>query len=94
MPTVTIQIGNSDNKLTQKEWARFINEALKEISDIWSNKIHFSGGSSAESPWQNYCWVVECDASRINDLKESLSILGKQFNQDSVAFTTGETEFV
>lgn len=38
MSTVTIQIGNSDNKLTQEEWADFVALAALAPSSIGSDK--------------------------------------------------------
>lgn len=94
MKTVTIQIGNSDDKLTQKEWCYFV-DAIKSSLDLnmWRD-VHFSGGSENWKPWQNYCIVVAVDESEVKNLCEVVSYVGKQYKQDSVAVTLGETRFV
>ena len=105
MKTVTIQIGNSDDKLTQQEWHLFVSDIECEIS-LFSENIHFSGASQGNAPWQNYAFVFEFNDNKVKDsgvtvlgdqyklLKERLSIVGKKYKQDSVAWTEGTTEFI
>ena len=81
MKTITIQIGNSDNKLTQIEWADFIrrtNEALSLI-DL---EIHFSGFSRPDAPWQNAAWVIVCHESKIPLIRRNLSSLASAYRQE------------
>ena len=99
MKTLTIQIGNTDNRLTQQEWADYVREISQFLQGTTSS-VHFSGGSPAEAPWQNYCWV--CGLEELiwhlehhdEVLLTTLSGIGKKYNQDSVAVTIGETQFV
>jgi hypothetical protein len=93
MKTVTIQIGNSDDKLTQREWASLIHDAGLEI---WSSCVHthFSGGSASNAKFQNYAWVVDMDERGIEALKPKLTEIRKHFKQDSIAWTEGETKFL
>ena len=94
MKTVVIQIGNSDNKLTQSEWADFCDHVTKAIN-VGGFVVHFSGGSAWNSPWQNACWVIETQEESIRNLRSYLSIVVKRkYNQDSIAFTIGDTEFI
>lgn len=94
MTTVVIQIGNSDNKLTQNEWAHFCVYAHSAISEN-VYQVHFKGGSDYDAPWQNACWVCEMTAhNSLEKLKGELSVLCEQFRQDSIAITCVETEFV
>jgi len=93
MLTATIQIGNSDNKLTQSEWAHFC-EYMRELIFENAHQIHFSGGSSFNDPWQNACWVCVVMDSKVDELTKSVTKCREQFKQDSVAITWGETEFV
>jgi hypothetical protein len=94
MPTLTIQIGNSDDKLTQVEWSAFVSAIRQE--SILKNcvQIHFAGAPRNDERWQNFCFVVECQPEQVAPLKASLTDIRKVFNQDSVALTIGETEFV
>jgi len=91
--TTTVQIGNSDNKLRQAEWARFV-QRLGTIVNEHAHTIHFFGGPENWAAWQKVCWVFDCDESRLVNLKLQLKEVRKEFQQDSVALTLGETEFV
>ena len=94
--TITIQIGNSDNKLTQREWSEFIKD-LKQATQPFN--IHYSGGSPIDAPWQNYCIVVVVKTGQHSVLyqeilKGMLAELCDKYRQDSIAVTTGDTEFI
>jgi len=91
--TVTIQIGNSDNKLRQVQWADFI-EAVEKLLSKTAVVIHFAGGSDPRASWQNFCWVIEIPPERMPQFKASLLFVGSAFFQDSIAVTEGETLFV
>jgi hypothetical protein len=86
MKTTVIQIGNSDNKLTQEEWSDFIDEVNYIIYDM---QLYFVGGSNNSSPYQNYCWVIggELPITRMEELRDC----ALEFKQDSIAVTIGET---
>lgn len=91
---VHIAIGNSDDKLTQREWAKFW-----EFTDIDVRKYaHLVLGawmSLPSSQWQNASWCIDIeDAGHIAKLKESLSELAGMYLQDSIAWTPGVTEFI
>lgn len=95
MKTITVQIGNSDDKLTQKEWNSFVQfthiEILKLIVD---NGMHFCAGSPSSAVWQNYCFVFNIESINIPHLKECLKDMAKRFKQNSIAWTEGDTEFL
>ena len=91
--TVTIQIGNSDDKLTQREWSDFAKEIGKIVA-CWSNCVHFHGASSPLAEWQNACWVVVIDSDRLHAMEEAFTSIRTKYRQDSIAITTGETRFV
>ena len=91
MKTVIIQIGNSDNKLTQKEWSEFV-----RCVDIYSSvtDTHFRGVSNSDAPWQNACWVLEVEDYNYDGLKRTIGNLESEFKQDSIAWTEGITKFI
>lgn len=93
--TAVVQIGNSDDKLTQKRWAAFIVETAEVITSH-AQGVHFSGASMADAPWQNHAWVFEISARdlRLSALQYDLTELAYDYEQDSIALTTGVTEFV
>ena len=90
MKTVVIQIGNSDDKLSQSEWSRFVN-ALTDLVEKCCTHVHFSGHSQGDAPWQNYCVVAESEA--LAQLRLCLCGLAKEYRQDSIALTVGNTIF-
>lgn len=94
MKTICVQIGNSDDKLTQKEWSAFTLSVDAKITGRRC-KIHFSGSSGGRSPWQNYCIVFACDNLLVvSEIKEDMLGLKERFNQDLIAWLEGETEFI
>lgn len=92
MTTVVIQIGNSDDKLSQERWSKLITH-LKQVVQQDIRQIHFSGGSPAEAPWQNYCLVGEL-LTDVKTLKARLRELCRTYGQDSIALIYGATDFV
>lgn len=90
--TVTVQIGNSDDKLTQVKWSWFILETLNAVADFGA--MHFSGGSEHRAQWQNFCLVAVGEAFKLPKLKEELQMICRKYGQDSIALTVGETEFI
>ena len=100
--TVTIQIGNSDDKLTQVEWSEFVNyfnECINKFISLIDNRhIHFFGMPPGDAPWQNACWVLELHnldkGANVEIIKQELRAIAKTYNQNCFAWTEGETEFV
>jgi hypothetical protein len=83
--TAYISIGNSDDKLTQAEWAGFYrrtNLAIREFAQA----IHGQWVSEPASPWQNACWCAVVDRQHIEGLKVELRKLAGEYRQDSVAW--------
>ena len=93
MKTISILIGNSDNKLTQAYWADYIAE-IDNVVTNHANVIHFTGGSAYYSPYQNACFVFEIQEEKIKWLLEKVTRIRKSYSQDSVAVITGTTEFI
>lgn len=109
MKTITLQIGNSDNKLTQEEWSKFV-EDVNFIIHCRAAKLHFFGGSENWKKWQNVAWIFEIEEkieeetlyldkenqnlSELDILKRDIIFLRSRFEQDSVAWIVGNTEFV
>lgn len=93
MVTAIVQIGNSDDRLTQKEWASFCKDITTRI-EFYARGIHFAGNSPGDAEWQNACWVFEVAENRIDHLCKMLEDGRKQFGQDSIALTLGNTIFL
>lgn len=94
MITVYISIGNSDDKLTQVEWASFYRETCLAIRDH-AVTVHGQWVSEPASAWQNACWCIEIDDDEAGFLRGELSEAVTKFRQDSIAWaTTTKTEFI
>ena len=91
--TATVLIGNSDNKLSQGEWAHYVAHVDVTMRE-WSTQVHFFGGPATYDPWQTACWVCEIDAARVPELTEELTQIRITFRQDSAAMLLGDTVFV
>lgn len=93
MKSVTIQIGNTDDKLTQKGWSKFVQETQCLVDDF-SSDIFFCGFPPADKPWRNACWCFGINAPDVEAFKKALTRLRLKYNQDSAAVLVGDTEFV
>jgi len=93
MRTIIIQIGNTDDKLTQVEWSAFCRHMQAAINEH-AQQIHFAGGAEYHMPWQNACWVFEIAPVMADCLRPKVIALRTEYRQDSVAWTEGETAFV
>lgn len=93
MKTVTIQISNTDDKLTQTEWAAFVLMMRNQILQH-CGVVHFFGAPANWERWQNAAWVVTCEDDDLSRLKAAVVDARNTFNQDSAAWTEGDTQFV
>ena len=94
MNVVYISIGNSDDKLTQAEWADFY-QRTADLIEAYTHLVHGVWMSAATSQYQNACWAVVPFPKPIIEFKAELSRLGKIFAQDSIAWAEcPETEFL
>ena len=91
--TVCIQIGNSDDRLSQLEWCEFVKETGKQI-DRRADIIYFTGFSVPSAPWQNACWVFDIDSQESRLLWDNMNSLRDKFRQNSIAWTEGITVFI
>lgn len=91
--TVSILIGNSDNRLTQTEWNQFVRCMASALESNCLN-IHFSGGPEGWSSRQNFCWVVEMLPSDVPRVRDLVRDIRKEYGQDSAAFVIGKSEML
>jgi hypothetical protein len=93
--TVFIQIGNTDNKLTQQEWSHFILDTKLAMKRL-AKEIHFMGFSEPDAPWQNACWcVVFHDDDFANAARSELQLIAVKYSQESIAWSPAPTtEFI
>ncbi len=91
--SVVIQIGNSDDKLSQSWWSDFFSEVGAAIVYV-GGATHFSGMSLPDARWQNACWVAELEFNQLENLKIRLANLAYKYTQDSIALVVGKVEFI
>lgn len=98
--TVYISVGNSDDKLSQGEWAQFVDEVDRAVSGAAKyegNRIHGRWYSLPNEPWQNACWCIEFHpdlAQSQRDLRQGLGMIARWHRQDAIAWAVAETEFI
>jgi hypothetical protein len=92
--TVYASIGNSDDKLSQKEWSEYFlvfNAAMsliaEEIYGVWTSRT--------TDPYQNACVGIRMDDKYLAKIKTDLSEIAEDYKQDSIAFCIVEkTEMI
>jgi hypothetical protein len=93
MKTVSLQIGNGDDRLSQREWHDFV-IAAKELVADYCAKLHFFGAPENWCAQQNVAFIFDAQDERLDELKARVTALRKQFRQESAAWTVGETTFL
>lgn len=92
--TFYISIGNSDDKLSQQEWAEFVTEVHDAI-DGSGAQVHGRWSSYPDAPWQNACWCIELTTAKVSWLRRCLATLAQKYRQDSIAWAEAPvTEFL
>lgn len=100
MTTVLVVIGNSDDKLAQVRWADFIQDVEELVTGLEAFAgvtVHGRWHAYPGTRWQNASWLLQVDERmqpHLADLRDDLRILCGRYEQDSIAWVTGETEFI
>jgi hypothetical protein len=91
--TVTVQLGNTDNRLKQAEWHEFV-LAVKYAIEQSAESVHFFGAPANWDKLQNVAWVLALNNSQQQQLQLELKRIRKEFKQEAVAWTSGTTLFL
>lgn len=91
--TITIGIGNSDDKLSQTNWSWYIQDVDLTVGK-YAEAVRFFGMSQGDESWQNACWVINIRESQAQQLKGELSTIARKYKQDALAWTEGVTELI
>jgi hypothetical protein len=87
---VYVGIGNSDDKLTQEEWAEFIIRAEGLCEQ--AGKVIGAWFSQPVSPWQNACFCIQdVKPSRGLWFRGALRALAADFRQESISYAEAVT---
>jgi hypothetical protein len=87
-----IMIGNSDDKLSQRKWARFCIGLRLQMAGI--GKIHGQWFSLPASQWQNMALCVEFPDEALPEIEQMLADMAHVYEQGSIALLTGTTRFI
>lgn len=93
MRTATVCIGNSDDKLAQTEWHKFITEVRTTVARF-TKAVYFEGFPNSDSQFQNACWVICLEDEHRENFEYTLKLIRQHYNQDSIAVIYGETQFI
>ena len=89
---VYISIGNSDDKLSQMEWAQF-HAAVDDHIGRRVQQVHGRWVSPSTDPWQNACWCVEMmpKGNWTENLRAALMREAEAWRQNSIAWAEVKT---
>ena len=86
MKTILVEIGNTDNKLTQQHWARFCSDVAKYVGR-YAEQIYTSAYSLPNAEWQNACWHFEISDDGIAPLRLWLQRFCKNYHQQGIMWS-------
>ncbi len=85
MTTVYVSIHNSDDKLTQADWSKFVG-IVRSMVRTEAGTVHAEWLSLPDSRSQSACWCVEVDEDCRAGLRESLAGAAHYARQDSITW--------
>lgn len=91
--TVHVAIGNSDNRLSQSEWAAFVGAVDIQVRRL-GDPIYGFWVSPSTSEYQNAAWAFQLEPHLFDAMRSELVRIGGEFNQDSIAWNESETELI
>jgi hypothetical protein len=90
---VFVEIGNSDNKLDQAQWAAFC-EDTEQVIMGYATDVFGMYYSLPHSRFQNACFHLSVAGDEWNNFESDIAEVKDQYNQESVAVSQGDTVFV
>jgi hypothetical protein len=92
--TVYASIGNSDDKLSQREWSEFVRE-MEHIVGRHASQVYGWWFSMPDAPWQNAVVAFLLDTHKADQVRAEMSKLRAAYRQDSIAWAEApRTEFI
>ena len=93
LQTVFVTVGNTDDRLGQREWSAFVND-VDDIVRLLAPRIHGRFYSRPDAPWQNACWSFDIQVGEMDRARAYLSNVAAHHRQDSIAWSPARTEFI
>ena len=91
---IIVKIDNSNDLLSQKQWASFINK-IKDAFDVHCLKIQFFGTSMPNSSKQSSAIIAELNQDfNMTLFVKDIQNLAIEFNQDFIPVIIGELNLV
>lgn len=91
--SVVVAIGNSDDRLPQRDWSAFwdgVDIAVRKLA----THVYGSWLSPGAAEFQNAAWAFDVRLGDDLALRRRLRALARTYGQDSVAWLAGRTEFL
>lgn len=86
MSTVYVSVGNSDDKLSQQDWAQFVRTVFRFVANE-AHHVHGEWFSVPDSRYQNACICVEFDPdAHLDAVREGLALIAEQYEKDAIAW--------
>lgn len=97
--SIYVTIGNSDDRLTQAEYAEFhhrVDLMLRGAVEDKGGTMHGMWVSPSTEPFQNACWCFTPPEGweERETLRAALSSLAAHYRQHSIAWAEAEPEFL
>lgn len=83
--TVYVSVGNSDDRLSQLEWAAFLRDVVIAIRRV-ARQVYGEWYSAPDAPFQNACVGFALHGSEVLPLQGELASLRTNYRQDSLAW--------
>ena len=100
MTSIYVTIGNSDDRLTQAEWADYrasTDIVIREAVEWTGGTVHGAWVSPSAEPFQNACWcftLADPTPAVLLGLRVRLRLTAEKFRQESIAWAEAEVEFL
>lgn len=90
---VYVTIGNSDDRLTQQKWCRFVSRTTAVIY-TYATQVYGCWHSESAGPFQSACFGFDIAEGSMAPLRTALESLRISFEQDSIAWAVATPEMV
>lgn len=94
MKTVYVSVGNTDNKLSQREWYGLHTEVALFVT-VYAKRVLGKWYSEPTSPYVNACFAFEIDEGANEEkLRHFLEATALKYHQDAIVWAEATTEFI